>query len=429
MSSVYRKYERCFATPSSREVRNYSNGEYFQAAYSISQKCWTHYEGAGNNETPGTIYTGNLGPCAFLRLQLARHLKIIKKNKYTYFGDATIKNDNLLADALQAADNTLTEVSVRCRSRSTLLQGSTIGARALKAAIYREKGQHFEAKNEEIKLMSLLSHSVKAISSEECDVLYGRAGVLQVILFLRQNFNSTVGRDTAPSIIRSMFKEGVSAANEHADIGLPLIWTWNNKIYLGAAHGVVGIIFTLLHFIPEINELTKSCTQDLMILLRETIDGLEKFCTSGNLQSHARADNDELVHWCTGAPGYVLLLAKASQVFDEISYLERAEKAARKVIFSRGLVRKGVGLCHGISGNAYAFLALYRERKRRNDNALSDKWLKSAKHFANFAIGKFHQLENIPDHSYSLYEGSGGLASLLLDLLDPENSRFPCYEY
>jgi hypothetical protein len=34
--------------------------------------------------------------------------------------------------------------------------------------------------------------------------------------------------------------------------------------------------------------------------------------------------------------------------------------AASDVVWERGLLKKGVGLCHGISGNAYLFLYLFR---------------------------------------------------------------------
>lgn len=34
--------------------------------------------------------------------------------------------------------------------------------------------------------------------------------------------------------------------------------------------------------------------------------------------------------------------------------------AVSDVVWARGLLKKGVGLCHGISGNAYLFLYLYR---------------------------------------------------------------------
>ena len=52
------------------------------------------------------------------------------------------------------------------------------------------------------------------------------------------------------------------------------------------------------------------------------------------------------------------------------SYLERAI-AAGDVVWQRGLLRKGYGLCHGAAGNAYVFLDLY---KMTNDL----KWLHRA---------------------------------------------------
>jgi hypothetical protein len=39
------------------------------------------------------------------------------------------------------------------------------------------------------------------------------------------------------------------------------------------------------------------------------------------------------------------------------SYLAAASRAA-DTLWERGLLRKGVGLCHGIAGNGYAFLSL-----------------------------------------------------------------------
>ena len=53
------------------------------------------------------------------------------------------------------------------------------------------------------------------------------------------------------------------------------------------------------------------------------------------------------------------MLIAASQTFLEPSYLREAEALAT-VAWDRGILTKGVGLCHGIGGNGYAFLSLYR---------------------------------------------------------------------
>ena len=47
------------------------------------------------------------------------------------------------------------------------------------------------------------------------------------------------------------------------------------------------------------------------------------------------------------------------QTFDDKKYLEAA-KGCAEVVWARGLLRKGYGICHGVSGNAYTFLTVYR---------------------------------------------------------------------
>ena len=44
---------------------------------------------------------------------------------------------------------------------------------------------------------------------------------------------------------------------------------------------------------------------------------------------------------------------------DTDKYLTAARKAG-DLIWQRGLIKKGPGLCHGVAGNGYAFLHLYQ---------------------------------------------------------------------
>lgn len=46
------------------------------------------------------------------------------------------------------------------------------------------------------------------------------------------------------------------------------------------------------------------------------------------------------------------------QVFGSPEYLNVAKESG-EVVWSRGLLKKGYGLCHGVSGNAYSLMALY----------------------------------------------------------------------
>jgi len=53
------------------------------------------------------------------------------------------------------------------------------------------------------------------------------------------------------------------------------------------------------------------------------------------------------------------MLTLRDQVFGDAKYLE-AMKDCAKVLWRRGLLRKGYGICHGVAGNAYGFLTAYQ---------------------------------------------------------------------
>ncbi len=65
-----------------------------------------------------------------------------------------------------------------------------------------------------------------------------------------------------------------------------------------------------------------------------------------------------------------------SQVLGDAAYLEAAGRSG-EAVWSRGLLKKGPGACHGVSGSAYALLALYRATH-------NPMWLHRALHFAQF---------------------------------------------
>lgn len=125
-----------------------------------------------------------------------------------------------------------------------------------------------------------------------------------------------------------------------------------------------------------------------------------------------------LVHWCHGAPGAIYLFAKAYLVFKENKYLEACTLAA-DLIWRKGLLKKGPGICHGIAGNGYAFLLMYR---LTNDT----KYLyRAAKFMSYLQDPTFLRDARTPDNPYSLYEGTAGTVCFLVDLLEPQNASFP----
>ena len=134
------------------------------------------------------------------------------------------------------------------------------------------------------------------------------------------------------------------------------MFSWHDKVYIGAAHGLAGILTLLLqardHLTPA----------EMKELIRPSVDYvLNLQMDSGNFPSSKGNDRDRLVHFCHGAPGVVHLLLSAHQVWgpEDGKYLSAALRAG-EVVWQRGLLRKGPGLCHGVAGNGYALLHLYQ---------------------------------------------------------------------
>ena len=375
-------------------------------------RCFNHYR-RHPRRSIGTLYVGALGSLVYLRFRMAQHVYDTDKNKAA----------KLLRDALDVSEESLRHEGP---VRVSLLEGAWFGAKALQCAILYRMDKAKESHNHAQELLNALEEECQTLPASECEVLYGRAGALQVIWFLREQLqDKSLGTPLVLTLAGQILQEGLDHSRRSKS-PLPMFWEWHQTGYLGAAHGVVGILHTLLHLKPEEFDSLDHTLQGnvpVLELIKQTIDGLEEFCLpSGNLRSSVDSPRDKLVHWCHGAPGYAMLLAKASKVYNDSTYLDRAKEIAANVIMKRGLLRKGVGLCHGISGNAYALLTIGRASE-------DPIWIQRGKSFAHFALDHLSELEMIPDHPYSLYEGAVGLAVLLLDLCNPEKSAFPLFEF
>lgn len=145
--------------------------------------------------------------------------------------------------------------------------------------------------------------------------------------------------------------------------------------------------------------------------------------TDGNfpiaLDSERKRNTEKrLVHWCHGAPGIIHMMCKAFIVFGEEKYLIASERAA-DLIWREGLLKKGPGICHGIAGNAYAFIVLYRITE-------NPKYLYRAIQFMKFLENElFKEFATVPDRPFSLYEGLAGTVCFLIDLLQTGKAFFP----
>ncbi|KAJ8438248.1 hypothetical protein Cgig2_030613 [Carnegiea gigantea] len=335
-----------------------------------------------------TLYTGALGT-AFLLFKAYQ----VTNNK----ADLALSSE-----IIKACD-----YASRGSSKLTFLCGRS-GVCALGAVVAKAVGDerlldHYLAEFRKIELSDDLPY----------ELLYGRAGFLWSCLFL----NKHIGKGTiSSSTMRGIVTEVIQAGRRLGKARCPLMYEWHGKQYWGAAHGLAGIMHILMDM-----ELKPDEQEDVKATLRYMIKG--RF-PSGNYPSSEGSETDRLVHWCHGAPGVALTLAKAAQVFGDKEFLQAAIDAG-EVVWKRGLLKR-VGICHGISGNSYVFLTLHR----LTGNAL---YLYRAKAFGSFLEDRALRLINEGvmhggDRPFSLFEGVGGMAYLFLDMQDPTQARFPAYE-
>ncbi|KDR70227.1 hypothetical protein GALMADRAFT_892453 [Galerina marginata CBS 339.88] len=288
---------------------------------------------------------------------------------------------------------------------------------------------------------------------DSCEVLYGRAGLLYALLYLRKEIHGKplgeitplerLTSDTSLSGLvnaimtrgkhgAALLSSGVRASHNQ---GLPpLMWTWHGKRYLGGAHGVAGILQILLScpisaiqkHLPDIFS-TTSWLMDLQ-------DDTDNWPTSYSIHQGFAVDN-ELVHWCHGATGVVILLSMALRILhdhedaiamDGIEHkLRQSLQLGASLVYKNGLLRKGVGLCHGVAGSVYALLAVSNALDTSSDRRFFSK----AVHLA-FLATLHEDLTSsdemtIPDHPWSLYEGLAGMCCAWAEILSRLDSNDP----
>lgn len=161
--------------------------------------------------------------------------------------------------------------------------------------------------------------NVPLMPYDGCEVLYGRAGLLYALLFLRSNITAEVysdtplagdiktltSFDTLRKVIDDIIERGAMGAEATRPPGVapsawpPLMWSWYNKLYLGAAHGVGKSMaldcVVFLFLIPEtagILQMIVSCPLDTIAahipIILQTVEWLLRIqCEDGNWATKA----------------------------------------------------------------------------------------------------------------------------------------------
>lgn len=202
--------------------------------------------------------------------------------------------------------------------------------------------------------------------------------MLYAYRFLSFKCKAAIPEDVIRAAFDGIVQDGIRTAHDSAFRTLamrlgfrslpPLMWRFFSKCYLGAAHGVAGIVTELLHY-PHLLDTPMSHylgaddkgSEDRTVkdLVWETVQWLLPIM-SPNLPSSLDSMKTDCVQWCHGSTGVCVMLEKVAEVFGPENGIEEVARASADVVWEQGLLKKGAGLCHGMGGNAYAFLHLFK---------------------------------------------------------------------
>ena len=226
--------------------------------------------------------------------------------------------------------------------------------------------------------------------------LYGRSGYLYLLRMLRQFFPAAIEIQTLVdsairnSIVRIMDDWRTNPDGEG--------WMWHGKKYLGAAHGLAGIV-------AQVVMGCRVSGTPIPADLESIVSGLlDQQLDTGNWPASRDSERDELVQFCHGAPGILISLLSIRDSFPSLRHrIDTACARGREAIEARGLLTKPPSLCHGITGNALAFED--EERLGRFLGFTTREYLER-----NEDVFRRLGMEGLRDEGFGLFTGEGGRA-------------------
>jgi hypothetical protein len=202
-----------------------------------------------------------------------------------------------------------------------------------------------------------------------------------------------------------------------------LLGEWHERVWVqdlygerrrftGAGHGFASNAFVLLAGREFLGDRADEVTTRILAAFRDLAvqedDVAQWFPIAGD-ETGRRP-----VQWCHGSPGIVTSLA-GLPADDET---DRLLMAGGELTWRAGPLAKGVGLCHGTAGNAYALLALH---SRSGD----ERWLQRARMFAMDAVADVDRRRDTNGRGrYTLFTGDIAVALLLRSCLSAD-AAFP----
>lgn len=265
-----------------------------------------------------------------------------------------------LAMAQRYADEALRRIGEISSKYVGFLWGRT-GVWCVAAVIYDNLGNATKVNELVAQVESMFEAAVDDDVAPYDDWDAGRGGLLFAARFLQEHLSAAdagwiIARPLVVAVAQAVVDRGARLSRS-ADY---LEWISPNDggKWLGQSHGSAGV----LHGLLDVPELFDNATAQALVL--GTLDHIvASQQPSGNYPTeYYTEDEDELVQWDHGAPGVMTVLLRAALQFVDStdasvkasveSWVDSALKAA-DCTWSRGIVTKGLMLCHGISGNTY----------------------------------------------------------------------------
>ncbi|KAF6730310.1 LanC-like protein 3 [Oryzias melastigma] len=312
------------------------------------------------------------------------------------------------------------DVSVRCvdaepdkNMRAAFLLGGA-GVYAVATMIYKSLGlADFVRPLTKFRNLWEVCAPIHFLECGSDELFVGRAGYLCAALIL--------SKDQIKSICQAIIESGKQYARRKRK-PFPLMYSYYGTEYLGAAHGLSSVLQMLLSY----QDMLSGADKDLVWQSVDFLMNQEQNCNwPAELGAMIEREN-ELVHWCHWSPGYAphhgvaYLFAKAYLINKKPQYLDTCIRSG-ELVWQKGLLKKGPGICHGVAGSAYVFLLLYRLTG-------NSKYIYRAQRFAEFIFTEeFKAGSRSLTSIYSLFEGLSGTVCFLVDLLQPDQSEFPLF--
>jgi hypothetical protein len=280
----------------------------------------------------------------------------------------------------------------------------------------------------------------------EMELLYGIPGYLYCLILIVNKYKDFIPEDIYTRIyelLKYIYYDGMSNCKKYETPCL--LWEFPNgkaedveDIYLGGAHGAMGNLYMLLLGAESISiyleTIDNGFKENLYAKVRMSLDYLLSIrYLSGNFPTYIGEDNDAKLHFCHGSPSSIPLFIKAYEIYKDEKYYDCVIKSGED-LWNRGILLKGISLCHGVCGNAYFMHSIYRFT---NDTVWKNRAiLLACASVDKEIVERFRNHDDpgriakgIPDTPYSLMEGQAGQICLMCDLLrDDAEVMFPGYE-